>query len=241
MKISGFIYETTNLVTGMKYIGQHTRYGSIEDPDDSWYLGSGTLLREAISSYGEVNFSRVILEECDSRETLNAAEIRWIRERNAIADPTYYNIAEGGGGSWFTDKGRARMSEAGKAKFRDPEKRAKYCKPHTVTQAMYDAARRRALSHIGIPVEDPEITRLRMTGSGNPMYGKEFSVTHRSKISKSLSGVPKSDSHRRATADANIGMRVLHHGTVVRRVKGETINQLLSEGWSFGYTKKEVL
>lgn len=62
----GFVYMTTNLINGKRYIGQRKYYGKHQD-----YLGSGHLLRRAVEKYGKENFSRVILEECSSREQLN--------------------------------------------------------------------------------------------------------------------------------------------------------------------------
>lgn len=71
----GFIYETTNNINGMKYIGQ-----KIYDKHGNWkiYLGSGIYLKRAILKYGKENFSRKILEECDSKEDLDNREIYWI-------------------------------------------------------------------------------------------------------------------------------------------------------------------
>lgn len=50
-----FIYLTTNLVTGEKYIGKH--YGELDDS----YLGSGLILKRAVTKYGKENFERDIL------------------------------------------------------------------------------------------------------------------------------------------------------------------------------------
>ena len=40
-----YIYLTTNNINGMKYIGKH--YGELDDP----YLGSGKILKRAITKY----------------------------------------------------------------------------------------------------------------------------------------------------------------------------------------------
>ena len=47
----GFIYITTNMVNGMRYLGQ-------KKFDRGWknYLGSGAVLRKAINKYGKENF-----------------------------------------------------------------------------------------------------------------------------------------------------------------------------------------
>ena len=61
----GFIYITTNLINGMKYVGQkqYDKYGRWKS-----YLGSGIYLKRAINKYGEENFTREIIEECETKE-----------------------------------------------------------------------------------------------------------------------------------------------------------------------------
>lgn len=88
-----YIYLTTNLINGMKYVGQH--YGELNDA----YLGSGKDLKEAISTFGKRNFKKEILEICESYAALNIAEKKWIEYYNAVIDPNFYNIASGGGNS----------------------------------------------------------------------------------------------------------------------------------------------
>ena len=86
----GYIYETTNLINGKKYIGQHR--GSF----DKEYKGSGTLLRRAIKKYGKENFEVKLLEECNNQIHLNEREIYWITKFNADLSNNYYNICKGG-------------------------------------------------------------------------------------------------------------------------------------------------
>ena len=63
----GIIYLTQNQMNNKIYIGQTVR-------ENVNYLGSGVFLKQAIKKYGRENFTREILEECDSLEELNAAE-----------------------------------------------------------------------------------------------------------------------------------------------------------------------
>lgn len=88
----GFIYETTNNLDDRKYIGSHKRSQNLEDPDDSWYLGSGDLFMRALLLYGRENFSRVILQECDSEEELIKAEEYYLNLYNVDENPDYYNL-----------------------------------------------------------------------------------------------------------------------------------------------------
>ena len=91
----GFIYITTNHVNGKRYIGQK-KY----DKNGKWkkYLGSGIALKNAISKYGENNFSKEIIEECETKEKLDEREIFWINCYDATNNKDFYNIASGGDG-----------------------------------------------------------------------------------------------------------------------------------------------
>lgn len=85
----GFIYVTTNIKNGMKYIGKHTNF------DDN-YLGSGILLKEAIRKFGAENFEREIIAYGYTVEQLNELEKSYINVFNAVKNPLFYNIAPGG-------------------------------------------------------------------------------------------------------------------------------------------------
>lgn len=91
----GFIYITTNHVNGKQYIGQK-KY----DKNNKWgsYLGSGIALKRAITKYGESNFSKDIIEECKTKESLDEREKYWIDYYNAVESDDFYNIASGGEG-----------------------------------------------------------------------------------------------------------------------------------------------
>ena len=86
-----FIYLTTNLVNGKRYIGQHTT-NNLQDG----YLGSGVLILKAIEKYGAENFQREILCYCETQEELDQKEAEFIQAYNAIEDESFYNLREGG-------------------------------------------------------------------------------------------------------------------------------------------------
>lgn len=90
----GYIYITTNLLNGKRYIGEHR--GSTKDP---YYYGSGTILLEAIKKYGKKNFINEVLEWCSDEEELHQREIYWIKYFDAVASDDFYNIAPGGVGT----------------------------------------------------------------------------------------------------------------------------------------------
>jgi hypothetical protein len=88
----GYIYETTNLINGKKYIGQKTSKIFLKEK----YLGSGTYLKRALNKYGKENFKVRLIEECDSKEELDSQEIYWIDYYNAVKSKDYYNQSSGG-------------------------------------------------------------------------------------------------------------------------------------------------
>jgi group I intron endonuclease len=105
--VYGYIYETTNMVNGKKYIGKR-----VSDIFDKYYKGSGLLLRRAIDKYGFDNFKCVVLQECYSNDELNEAEKHWIKLRNAAESDNYYNITDGGdGGNTYKYKSSEELSE----------------------------------------------------------------------------------------------------------------------------------
>ncbi len=88
----GFIYLTENKINGKKYIGM------CKSTHSNNYLGSGTTLKKAIKKYGKENFTRIILEECETFEKLNNAEEYWIKKYNAVNSNEFYNLTSGGYG-----------------------------------------------------------------------------------------------------------------------------------------------
>ena len=87
----GFIYITTNLVNGKRYIGQRKF-------SDGWttYLGSGKRFKKSLKKYGRKNFVRSIVDIGYSREELNSKEMNLIKFLNAVDSRDFYNISEGG-------------------------------------------------------------------------------------------------------------------------------------------------
>lgn len=81
-----FVYVTTNLETGKKYVGQHCTY----DLEDN-YLGSNSELLEDIFKYKEYSFKRKIIEYAEDIYDLSNKELFWINKFNAVENPLWYN------------------------------------------------------------------------------------------------------------------------------------------------------
>lgn len=88
------IYETTNKINKKKYRGAHI----CRTLDDD-YLGSGKLLKKAISKYGIENFEKKILMICDSVEQMFEQEAIFVNDK-WVSDNNTYNLKIGGEGGW---------------------------------------------------------------------------------------------------------------------------------------------
>jgi hypothetical protein len=86
----GFIYITTNNITGRKYIGKRQITWNHYSIDS--YLGSSRALKEDILLHGVENFTREILEYADTRVELAKLEIEYLRKYNAVKDENFYNL-----------------------------------------------------------------------------------------------------------------------------------------------------
>jgi group I intron endonuclease len=88
LKLFIIIYKTTNLINGKIYIGKDSH----NNPN---YIGSGKLIKYAIKKYGKENFTKEILEYCNT-DNIDEREIYWIKEFNSMNNG--YNISSGGQG-----------------------------------------------------------------------------------------------------------------------------------------------
>jgi len=98
------VYKTTNLINGKIYIGQTT----IKNDN---YIGSGTVMKEAIKKYGKKIFKKEIIEVCDSIEQLNSREEYWISFYNSFV-PNGYNLREGGNYSHHSEATKLKISKS---------------------------------------------------------------------------------------------------------------------------------
>lgn len=178
----GFIYITTNMINGKKYIGKRKySYG--------WekYLGSGVALKKAIVKYGKQNFKREIIEECSSLDELNNAEIKWISYFNAVESDCFYNLSHGGDGCLSGElhplygkhhKKETKDKISSKAKLRTGSKNPFYNKHHSLDTK--DKIRKAQLKREKSDFERKEISK-RTKGKLNPMYGKHHTEESKNK------------------------------------------------------------
>ena len=86
----GYVYLTTCLKTGKKYVGQRRK-----PQFDKKYIGGGRLLQTVIDIYGRAAFKTEVLHWCKSQKELNEWERNEIFFYNTLS-PNGYNLEPGG-------------------------------------------------------------------------------------------------------------------------------------------------
>lgn len=113
------VYITTNLINGKQYVGSHST-----DNINDGYLGSGKIIRKAISKYHFRNFSREILKECNTIGEARKLEEKYIKVYDTIS-PNGYNLSPTGGcshqGGRLSEEHKKKIGQALKGKKRDPK------------------------------------------------------------------------------------------------------------------------
>ena len=89
----GYIYKITNKLNNKIYVGKR-----VSETFDEKYWGSGKAIKNSINKYGIDNFTRDILEWCNSDDELNEREKYWIKELKANQKQYGYNFTDGGTG-----------------------------------------------------------------------------------------------------------------------------------------------
>lgn len=177
-----YIYLTTNNINGMKYIGKH--YGELDDA----YLGSGKLLKQAIDKYGKEHFSKIILDVSENDSENSEKEKQFIALYNAVSNPLFYNIHEGGSGgntiAGYTPEEkealRHKLSELNRG-----QNNGMYGKHHTKeTKAFLSYWAEFERDNSCYRTEEFRTKMSEKTkGSNNGMYGKKHSEESKQKMS----------------------------------------------------------
>ncbi len=92
LKMFYYLYKITNKLNGMYYIGVH----QTKNLNDG-YMGSGTLIQEAIEKYGSENFEKEILEFFNNSKDMYSRE-KEIVNNEFINNNQTYNMIVGGYG-----------------------------------------------------------------------------------------------------------------------------------------------
>ncbi len=154
----GYVYRTRCLANHKSYIGLHR-----ESKFNPGYIGSGKLLKRALTKYGKESFAVEVLEWCSTEDELLNAEKKWIKTYNAVEDPDFYNISHGGPSAILTGEANPHFGKFGANHARGGKKNtAKH------NQAISDYMKNRVVS---------EETRAKMSAARkglNPNKGFVF-------------------------------------------------------------------
>ena len=182
-----YIYLTTNNVNGMKYIGKH--YGELDDS----YLGSGKELKKEIAKYGKDCFTKSILFVSKDDLENSEKEKQFIALYNAVSNPLFYNIHEGGCGGNTTAGYTPEEKEALRRKLSEVNRgknNGMYGKHHSEeTKAFlsYWAEFERDNSPYRTEEFRQKISE-KTKGSSNGMYGKKHTEESKQKMSINSKG-----------------------------------------------------
>lgn len=170
-EIFGFIYITRNLINNKLYIGQRKIY-------EKWktYLGSGILIKKAISKYGKENFKRYIIYYAKDQETLNEYELFYTKVFDVVKSKKWYNVCYGGGGTsgyHHTEEHKRKLSKSKIGEF-NPNYNRKYTEEE-----------KRLLSERFSGINNPMYGK---SGTKSPNYGRKHSEKTKIKMSNSAKG-----------------------------------------------------
>ncbi len=187
-----YIYMTTNNVNNMKYIGKH--YGELDDN----YLGSGTILKQAIKKYGKESFIKTILFISNNEEENCNKEKEFIALYNATSNPLFYNIHEGGNGGNTTKGFTQQQKENFKSKMSEVTKGIKngmYGKEHSKETKEFLSFWAKYLRDNSVYQSEEFKSKMSSvtSGSKNGMYGKEHTELSKKKMSENSKGKTSGD------------------------------------------------
>ena len=237
----GYIYLTTNLINNKKYIGQHK-----SEHFNPKYKGSGILIVEAFKKYGKENFNTEVLEWCSSKEELNEKEKYWIANLNALKDPMFYNISEGGEGhcceAWSKglnkENNPALLEISNKMKLQaSTNKKLQEAYHLPASQLQKESVRK---SRLGVKDSQETLEKKRVKrgkynyteesrnektkrwiGENNPNYGGRTTEA-RKKESESMSN--RKHIHK-----------IINGVNINKLVKEDQVQNYLDDGWEFGW------
>jgi hypothetical protein len=197
------IYKTTCLINSKVYIGMSTL-------NDDNYLGSGSIIKKAISKYGKENFKKEIIERCNSYKELCEREKYWIEYYKNLLMENCYNVSIGGkGGNWKMWMSEERINEVllnnkkanelkkGKIPWNkglklSEETKKKLSESHKGIKQSYETIEKRREKLIGKKRTEEQIKR--QSESIKNTYKNGFSEDHKKNLSESHKGIKMSES-----------------------------------------------
>jgi len=270
-QIYGYIYITTNLVNGIKYIGQKTSSVFVNS-----YIGSGLLQWRWINKYGYHREQHLveIIEWCYSEEELNNKEKNWIKYYDAVNSKNYYNISAGGKGriqyGWHhSQKTKSKMSLLRKQKWLEnpitDELRLKYSESHKGLTANnkglpMDIQQKKKISNtlklyfLNIDHQKLQDNHADFSGKNNPCYNK--TPVWKDNIRKYVNnddlinylnngwtkGVVKPGGvDNKGNKNPCYGKKLMNNGIIQKYILLSDVAEWEEDGWILGKLKRNVI
>ena len=233
----GYIYETTNLINGKKYIGKRTSPKFIKN-----YFGSGALITRAIKKYGKINFS-VKMIECvnGDGDDLNKREQYWIAYYNAVNDDNFYNLSKGGDGTpgyKVPENVKEKISLSVKNHINNLSNEEKERRSKKQSMAQLGSKRsKKAKENMKLAQNRPEVKKKRSESLKKVKRTDEW----KQKIGKSHKGKIITEETRIKISNTIKGSKWMNNGIVSLQVKPYEISDYILQGYVFGRMRKNKI
>ena len=186
-----YVYIIMNKINHKFYIGKH----STNKLDDG-YMGSGTVINNAIQKYGIENFSKRILCFCDSAEDAYKVE-EFLVTDNLIKRDDCYNMMVGGlGGPTLSGIENGMYGKTHTLEARKKISEARIGKPSWNKGKHFSEETRKKMS---------ESRKGKCCGKKHPMYGKHRTEEEKMKISEAHKGKHHTEETKRKQSEAHKG------------------------------------
>lgn len=192
----GFIYITTNLVNGKRYLGQR-RFTK------GWqkYLGSGKVFKDALKKHGKENFHRDIIYICYSEEELNETEYQISVFLNVVESDNWYNLVYGGGSTrgWkHSTTSKEKMSKSKSGKYRG-ENNPMYGKNPFANKTEKEMLTINEKKSKALSGKNNPMYGIHLNGELNPFYHKHHTEETKNKLSQKAKKQTQGYKNPRAT------------------------------------------
>jgi len=212
MKKYHYVYVTTNLANGKKYVGDHST--NILDDD---YLGSGKIIKDSIKKYGKEKFTKEIIKLCETKKEAFDLQEKYINKFNTLI-PNGYNISPKGGRGV---RGWYQHSTETKEKIRKSNRGKKH--------PPLSEEHKKKLSDIG---KGRKQTQEHITKKANSRRGKSFSEESKKRKSESMKGkvpwnkgMPASKESKEKNRQAHLGKKLsTEHKNKISESLKKTLN-----------------
>lgn len=235
----GYVYLITNEVNKKTYVGQHR-----SQTFDESYWGSGKLLSRAYRKYpGDSQWSRKVLEWCETQEDLDRREKFWIVETNSLV-PSGYNLLVSGYPTRGCRGPQISSSKKGKVPFNNGT-RVIYRDPSEAESLLIEGFVRGDLPRRKRTPD--EVQRIKDSIKGLVCVTDDISFTKvpESEVPSYLSKGWRVGRPRMKQSSVN-KMKESKSGTVGiskdsrrKTVPPEDVDSYLKQGWSLGYPAQD--